>query len=814
MTVSQLRDYMMEKVVPEKVMPQNIVAYLMDEDAEIPELDAFTFLNRLRSLGIGSADFLYLLKGCSAPAEAVEKIENNPAMNLNSLIFTLESAGLTSQDYTRMLYTARQLWERTLTMRIENVDEPEPDVKEYVPRAKTAERFPEAADKRHSEEPEPHIPEKLTETARAEEPEEPSYPGEQPEAPPAKTETTEELHTEPAAVKQREAEEQDEAPPSHENAEAEEMYSVDSILAQITGGKSAEAPAQIKQPDITPEEPPAATAKAEAFEDTEPEQEPQAPPEEASEEKLSLNISARVYTETSQFEKLTEKTEKSAAESGDTDELSEAPEETPANIREPVRGGYHRGALITSAAGAAVVFAVGAAVGLMGFEQAAPTPQIYPAESTEQIFYSIYDSYYKGIIGGENIIPYSEQTAQLFGSGILAERPEGFGTFSVDGTLYVCENDCISVIDGAEILPPDNSSFVCMFRDDSALFAVFSGDESGIMRIESGSTVYTASQDGILTDIAITEKGVNLATAYVPPFDESFSIEQTECYMPSVCGEVIPAEAVLLSGAEGCGYGLSVSYDIAEGKPQRICAALCDPGAASADGSVFIAADGDGSVLVIAGEEAASEKAGKITAWAKAESGIIADLEQTAEGDFLYIRDSSGSIVSAMNNFEETVVSLGFSGDTLMVSGENGVFLTADLSDISDVKITSPVKKRGIIRGEYLLTEETADAGLKLTLYRLKEGEAAEVSSFTKTLTAAEKATLSPISSAVMCIADSSAGAAYSYFDGVSVVSEFVLFGRQHSIVTLYDDKTGITATAERDGKFVIVHNGTIQTAE
>ncbi|MDE6031671.1 MAG: hypothetical protein K2G32_08635, partial [Oscillospiraceae bacterium] len=121
MNVVQLRDYMAEKVIPEKVMPQNIAEFLMDEEAELPELNAFTFLNRLRSLGIGSADFLYLLEGCGAPAEAVERIRRNPAMNLQSLIITLDSSGLNSQDYTRMLYTARQMWERTLTMRLENV---------------------------------------------------------------------------------------------------------------------------------------------------------------------------------------------------------------------------------------------------------------------------------------------------------------------------------------------------------------------------------------------------------------------------------------------------------------------------------------------------------------------------------------------------------------------------------------------------------------------------------------------------------------------------------------------------------------------
>lgn len=106
----------MERVVPESLLPQNIPASLMDEDSAPPELDAFTFLNRLRSLGIGSADFLYLLKGCGAPAEAVDKIEQHPDMNLQSLIVTLDGSGLTPKDYTRMLYTARQLWERTITM--------------------------------------------------------------------------------------------------------------------------------------------------------------------------------------------------------------------------------------------------------------------------------------------------------------------------------------------------------------------------------------------------------------------------------------------------------------------------------------------------------------------------------------------------------------------------------------------------------------------------------------------------------------------------------------------------------------------------
>ena len=51
-----MRAEMRRKVVPENVIPQNIIEYLMDDTAELPELDAFTFLNRLRALGIGSAE--------------------------------------------------------------------------------------------------------------------------------------------------------------------------------------------------------------------------------------------------------------------------------------------------------------------------------------------------------------------------------------------------------------------------------------------------------------------------------------------------------------------------------------------------------------------------------------------------------------------------------------------------------------------------------------------------------------------------------------------------------------------------------------
>ena len=176
MTVSKIRELMQERIIPESVLPDSIAGFLSDEEAP-PELDAFTFLNRLHSLGIGSADFLYLLEGCGAPEEAVKKIKERPDMNLQSLIVTLDGSGLTPKDYTRMLYTARQLWERTLTMRIDPEQLRDPDIREYdgvKPIGKAGEN---AADGAPSEPDttEPPKPEKSPEPApeQEEEPEKP-----------------------------------------------------------------------------------------------------------------------------------------------------------------------------------------------------------------------------------------------------------------------------------------------------------------------------------------------------------------------------------------------------------------------------------------------------------------------------------------------------------------------------------------------------------------------------------------------------------------------------------------------------------------
>ena len=394
---------MIYKVVPEKVMPQNIEVLLMGEDEELPELDAFTFLNRLRALGIGSADFLYLLKGCNAPESAVQKIERDPAMNLNALILTLEEAGITPQEYTRMLYTARQLWERTMTIQLQQ--EESDDVREYVPRAKAPE------------------------------------------------------HTEPADYPEEEAADTTEtAEEFSENND--DGFTVESILAQmesiasIPTGDDDNAPLPIderEQPlsdgetdqsdepfsaDETEAEQPAEKLNITARVVTETTQfdEPFSADEtEAEQPAEKLNITARVVTETTQFDK------PFSPEDYDYDE------DEPAETGSP----YKKGALICSAAGAAVLIAAAAGLNLLGFGAPAAPAHRFAADNAE-IFAQIYSAYNNGIIGN-SAKAYSPAAETVFG-GLLIEQ-DGFGTYSDKSTAYICSAGGITLYaeNGAEL---------------------------------------------------------------------------------------------------------------------------------------------------------------------------------------------------------------------------------------------------------------------------------------------------------------------------------------------------------------------------
>lgn len=697
MTVSQIRELMMERVVPECLLPQNISACLLDEYAEMPELDAFTFLNRLRSLGIGSADFLYLLKGCGAPAHAVEKIEQHPDMNLQSLIVTLDGSGLTPKDYTRMLYVARQLWERTITMRLE-LDQEQPD----------------------EEQPEP-APEPLT--ARQKKPEPPA----EPEKPLPRT------------AKQKKKNEPE--------------------FREYAGVKP------IGKHDLPDGE--------------------------------ERDIRTAVQLKPTDDEELP-----------DDEEISEPPQDDP-------RG--RRGSLIACGIGAALVCAADIGVGMLGFtapEQ--PDISLHFAEDNAGLFSEIYKAYTGDRIGGENVQPLTPDV-QVFGE-LLIDSGGQLGCFSSGNTVWTAEPDCVTVRgingDAAEIIahvePPEGAVFLKVFQTESGITAVFTGDDScGAAGIGESGLEWLSEQCGELTDVFFDGEKVRLGSVYTPAFSESFTIDDAAAYMPwtSVSGDQTvfqPGETAVTGTAQGCGYAVNAEYSLSGEVTERL-AVLGDPVYSGAEFfSAVLRQDGGALLVGLDGSsELVSENIGEIVASA-AGNGLSAAAEKSENGITVYVRDHDMNVVSAFTAGE--LSSMRFNGDTLLLSDGEKITMAVDLSDPSSPKPLSLTAANGAVNGEYALCTGVSQAGISLTLYHLEDGSAVQADSFSKTLTAAELKSLQFCGTNTMVVNGAECcGAAYSWFDGVSVVSEFSEMGRSRSVRTLYDDPEGYTAAVYSDNGLVLL---------
>lgn len=784
MTVSELRDNMFEKVIPEKVMPQNIEAILLsDGEAELPELDAFTFLNRLRSLGIGSADFLYLLKGCGAPEGAISQIEQDPAMNLQSLIVTLDSSGLKSQDYTRMLYTARQLWERTLTMRFDEIQAKRPENTQELVFAGFSEKNDE------------------------------SFPAEY----------------EPAMES------------SSDNEEAEE-YTEQTVLQKYD--EAEEEQSFSEEADEAEEQ-----TLSDEYDEL----------EQLVSESEPLNISARVFTETTQFLKA-----EVTAETGNTD-FDEELDFQGENVEEPnefeercesekggqneqeeirhVTDSWHKRALVTAAVGAVCVCA--AAV-WAEFTDFAAGSWVRFAQNSGEIFAQIFYSYNNGVIGGENVIEYNAASAALFENSPSAELFGATLVESLGGSPAVCsgnmvyfqdenalavyekENDKLSAC--GKIAPPEGSEFIELREENGAVYAVFSGEKSGAMRISESAPVYIAAQDGILTDIAFENGEVKIGTVYVPLFTESFSAEDVSEYLPSVGGALIEASSVLLCGEEGCGYAVAGSYSAEDGALLSAVAVIGDPVFASADGIAGLSTQ-DGGLVVKPNEQPEIYKIGAISAWAYSD-GVFAfaesektesllkeaesadNAESAEDADIgtvrVYLRDESLNALSAFENLSSIPTALRLSDGKLLAEGENGVVLCADCSVPAEPTLMLVNKKSGVIFEDRALCCEKTSAGIKLSL--IKSGET--LLSFEKTLSENELDTLEfGLAQCSFAFGSQSAGIGYSWFDGVCLVSEYVVFGKNSLLKTLYDDKTGFTAAACVDGEVFLFKGEDAQPA-
>ena len=771
------RREMLHKVVPEDVLPQNIINLMIDETAEPPEPDAFTFLMRLRDLGIGSTDFLYLLEGCGAPESAVERIRSNPAMSLQGLILTLENSRLTGEDYTRMLYTARQIWERTLTMRLERTEQisegeypDEIDDVDESDEIADEEQFDEASFTEVFDKINGELCEPVGESAASE-------------------------ADEPAEQGFIEYEEQESAA-EYEAAEplAEQRGSFTETFGRIT----VEAAESVSNPVPAAEEEIPETAGesfTEAFDRVTEEVMGSAPSGYSGDTTMIVKIDPEQIRE--ELARLTE--------GGEEEEYEDSP--LPEEFEERAPSPYHKRALFIGAAGAAAVIACGVAAGMLF----APRGTVSYAADEREVFADIYDSYYAGVAGGENVCAFPDGNCEVFGDLLISS--EGLGVFTDGNCIYDVGYEIISVnlfADGnltvsEDLIPPENSRFVAAFDDNGALIAVFSGKQSGFMRIDDGKTQYIARQDGVLTDYRAENGKITLATVYTPTFTHSFTANDTNVYLPCFgLDEVkpIPAKNVILSGTAGYSYAVNAAYKTADGAVESSAAALGNPLFASADGCCVMIGD-DGMILEM-GDKPSFVKCGKATLAAFCENGSA-----ILEDGTVYIRDRNGTVTAKVENLAEAPQSLRFSGDFLIISGKEKVILSLDCLDIKNPKTAELRAVQGKVSGDSAVVLESADSSVTLTRYASENGKPKAVANVTKNISGDTDSKPRVIANTVVFTEDSCI-AAFDYFDGVSVVSQLELFGKEQKSLTLYDDKTGFAFAFVQNGKFYAVSSSGI----
>lgn len=798
MTVSKLYEYMSEKVIPESVMPQNITSILSDDDdSVVPELDAFTFLNRVRALGIGSADFLYLLKGCNAPAAAVEKIENNPAMNLQTLVVTLEESGLTAQDYTRMLYTARQIWERTLTMRIDNV------------RIAKKEAYDEPASDTEADTTEENTV--LNEATAPQQGEKADAKEEQTAAPADNNDN--DTHEQESALIEAESDTADEADIENDDKVAES----DEVSAESKDADTGNDETVAESNEVATE------SEDEAAESADAKEEP-----------------APVLTGR-------QRPKKEYSKNDDFDAFFDE--------NKPVK--RHKGKIAAAAVGAAVLAGLCVYMDTAGFtpvENTLPTASF--AESKEALFAELFYAYNGGTIGGESVYAMPDFRQQLFGD-MLISTPEELGCYTIGSSSFAVSPELITVYGEQEgaliarstITPPEGARFTRVHTSPKSLTAVFESESyAGFATYdESGKQLHIIKQHGKPTDITIGADSISFGTVYVPPFTESFTVSDTEKYLPlyetGSETKTIPAESILSDGENsGCGYAVFGEYSTESGELISANAALGNPVYSDSEEFFAIMLTTEGHRLLSLGNDNSTElldiaeliacDMGDVVMTRPIESAedmlsstvepediqpLIATAEKNENGEIkIYLRGFDMQPISAITGVPEEMTSIYIEGGVLFICGENGVLNAADISNPEAPRFIEFTQLNGTVREDLALVHDISDKAVKLTLYKHSEnGTVAELGSCTKPISPAEGKTAEMCGGNAVYIGDETlSGAAYTYFDGVSMISEFAVFGKTNTAFTLFDDKNGFTAAAELDGTVYLIYGDNSYTIE
>ena len=470
---------------------------------------------------------------------------------------------------------------------------------------------------------------------------------------------------------------------------------------------------------------------------------------------------------------------------------------------------YRRGALIASAVGAAAL--IGASVAGGYVLSVLAERRVRFAENENEIFSEIYHAYNDKVSGGEIIPNPVPQLDTIFGDLLI--HSDGFGTFTEGSSVYSVGSFAVSANSFAngefkyigELTPPKGTEIISAFEQGGALVAVFSGDKSeqcGYMMIKGGTVLYTVRQDGVLTDFSVGESGIRIGSVYTPKFYQNFFPENVEVYLPKTGKEqmlTVPVEKIILSKTKGYSYAVSAEYSLESGDTESAGAAIGNPVYASA-GGVFVFNNwekGEGVLISVDEEEGiVTEKCGIITAAAFFENGSA-----TCENGEIILRDNEFTACSSVVGMSQTPRSLQFSGNNLIVRNDKEISLTVDCGDLAAPAVFELVRANGICTEDSAIVISVGENSADITRLKLENGVSAVAAGYSKTLSAEELSTLKFGTADAMLLGDGFGGAAYSYFDGVSVVSEYAMPGNPQKTETLYDDSTGFVLAFLSGGK-------------
>lgn len=498
-----------------------------------------------------------------------------------------------------------------------------------------------------------------------------------------------------------------------------------------------------------------------------------------------------------------EMTEVHKAEPEEPSEIPEIPEDKPSGVS--VKG------LVASACGAAVLLGLSAVMsaGLVPpvSERAAG---LHFAESPQEVFSEIYYAYNSGAACGENVVSLAANESRVFCDMLIENTGSDRGVYKIGGNVYSAYSDRVLVYDSenytqtAEITPPEGCKFVRIFGRER-LYAVYTGEKSGITALTGGD--YTAELCGTLTDMTISDSAVTLAGVYFPQFSENFTAGDTQVYLPFIVidgqTQSVPAERIVLGGDKrACGYAVSVTISLADGAVSDCGAVLGDAQYCDSDSGIAVLRTEEGSQIIGFDNEIISEKTGVITACDFAD-GTLCTVEE-GEAVTAYIRGGDLKAECAMQNFAEQVTAVEVDKKYLYFSGESGVFTAAELK--SEPQILNLTRKYGIITGEYALVGDINGSEVSFVMYNSDGSEAARCSK----IIVADSLTDFKLGGTNTFVVDSAVkcGAAYSYFDGVSFVSEFAQFGSARKNASLFDDSTGFTAAFSEEGVLKLIYSG------